>query len=107
IAWCRGGLGAALATLRLDQPNSPAVKRLVRDAAADGPPAHGSYPLCLCHGLLGMLEFIEVAARAGVPEARALARRVRSEVLGRIYDGELCSDHAHGLEMPGLMTGLA
>jgi type 2 lantibiotic biosynthesis protein LanM len=105
-AWCRGGLGVALAGIRLDRPQPEAARALVE--AVGGLQARGEgAALCLCHGSLGMLEFLDAAAGIGVPGAQALAGEIADETLARVLGGETCTDHYHRTEAPGLMRGLA
>ena len=107
LAWCRGGVGVAQASLHLGGKASPSTTRLVGELAGDRSWLGGRTPLCPCHGLLGMLEFLETAERANVTGAADLATLARAEALGRMHAGELCSDYPHRLEAPGLMLGLA
>jgi lantibiotic modifying enzyme len=105
-AWCRGGMGVALAAIRLGRPQKSGTRDMVeaiesflldREAAA----------LCPCHGALGMLEFTEAARELGTVGAAALAERLSVEIMARVLSGELCADHYHRIEAPGLMRGLA
>ncbi|HXQ15254.1 MAG TPA: lanthionine synthetase LanC family protein, partial [Caulobacteraceae bacterium] len=102
LAWCRGGVGAALALLRLGRPAVAETEALVQAVAADGGAA-----LCPCHGALGVLEFLEAAKGAGFAGAASALDRLRAEILARVIGGELCADPCHRIEAPGLMMGLA
>lgn len=105
-AWCRGGLGVALAGIRLDRPQPRAARALVE--AVGGLQARGEgVALCFCHGSLGLLEFLDAAAEIAVPGAQGLAREIADETLARVLGGEICADHYHRTEAPGLMRGLA
>jgi lantibiotic modifying enzyme len=107
LAWCRGGVGTALAAMRLGLPVRRETEKLLRSITGRMTGIEGDYALCLCHGLFGILEFLDEAARANVPGAREALQPVRREAVSRVLGGELCSDHAHRLESPGLMKGLA
>ncbi len=106
IAWCRGGIGVALAAIRLGRPLLPETRDLV-ETIADRLEADDGAALCFCHGALGLLEFSEAARDCGIEGAGALDERLRGEILARLLDGEFCADHYHRIEAPGLMRGLA
>jgi lantibiotic modifying enzyme len=107
IAWCRGGVGTALAVLRSGFDAEAACEAVVGATAArlSGNPDDDC--LCLCHGLFGVLEFLDEAAGRDIKGARAIAKSVREEAVSRILAGEFCSDSAHRLDAPGLMKGMA
>jgi lantibiotic modifying enzyme len=74
----------------------------------DMPCAPPSRSLCLCHGALGRLEFLQFArdrlrCDGQVTEIEAF----QGAILGRIIDGYWVADTAHTLECPSLMVGLA
>jgi type 2 lantibiotic biosynthesis protein LanM len=102
IAWCRGGVGASLALLRLGLLRTPETQALVA-AAAD---AEGA-ALCPCHGALGLLEFLDAARGLRVDGASVAYASLRAETLDRMFAGEACADHYHRIETPGMMKGLA
>ena len=105
-AWCRGGLGVALAGLRLGRPQPAAVRALVKAVSALETRGEGA-ALCLCHGSLGVQEFLDAAAGIGVHGARPLAAQIARETLTRVLGGEICADYYHRTEAPGMMRGLA
>ncbi|MFI4934448.1 MAG: type 2 lanthipeptide synthetase LanM [Caulobacterales bacterium] len=107
IAWCRGGLGATLAMMRLGAAARPQARRIVDTVAAGLSAGTLSAALCPCHGALGMLEFLESARAEGVSGAGDAYEKLLAVTLGRILEGELCADHFHAVEAPGLMKGLA
>ena len=102
-AWCRGGIGAALAALSLGVPPTQETEALVALATHDA----ADVALCPCHGSLGVLEFLDTAISARVSGAKAAREQVRRVTLERVLSGEHCCDHHHRIEAPGLMTGLA
>ena len=105
-AWCRGGVGVALAAIRVGRPQLAAVQDLVGAVAGMLARAEGA-ALCLCHGALGVLEFLEAARSLAIPGAGELADQLADEVMARVLGGELCADHYQRIEAPGLMRGLA
>jgi lantibiotic modifying enzyme len=107
ISWCRGGLGVALAALRLHVPVAQKAQHLVHDAMTELANGTNAQALGLCHGLLGTLEFLEAARAAGISGVETVYDSVKGEALGRVLGGEICCDHSHRLEAPGLMKGLA
>jgi class II lanthipeptide synthase len=107
IAWCRGAVGTALAASRLHLLERTAAATIVGAITQRVAGIRGDYALCLCHGLFGLMEFLDEAARTDVPGAKAALHAIRREALSRVMKGEFCSDHAHRLEAPGLMKGLA
>jgi len=107
LAWCRGGIGTALAASRLHHPARHASEKLVRDTVATLADPPNDPALCVCHGLFGVLEFLEAARDAGVDGAEPALQLLRGEALARVFAGELCADHNHRLETPGLMKGIA
>ena len=59
IAWCRGGMGAAHGTsLSLGRALGADTVALVDAAARDLTEGTDGAALCLCHGALGVLEFL-------------------------------------------------
>jgi lantibiotic modifying enzyme len=105
-AWCRGGVGASLGAMRLGLAPDREIQALV-DAVTRAMDNDPGAALCLCHGDLGVLEFLEAGRAHGVPGAAPAEARLRGEVLARFEAGELCADHFHTIETPGLMRGLA
>ncbi len=106
IAWCRGGMGVGLATIRLGRPHASGTRDLVEAIAGTLASTEGA-ALCPCHGALGTIEFLEAARTVGVEGSAALADRLGGEIMTRVLGGELCADHYHRIEAPGLMRGLA
>lgn len=109
LAWCHGapgiGLGRIASLAHHDDEQARAEIRVaVRTTAAAGLGSNHS----LCHGDLGNLELLsQAAARGLVAGAQPLLERHVAQVLDDLADrGPLCGTH-HGLETPGLMTGLA
>jgi lantibiotic modifying enzyme len=108
-AWCYGAPGIGLARLRclphLDDP----LLRTEIDTAVCTTRARGfGQSHILCHGDLGNLELLMVAAQAGLESTGcAEVNRLAAGILLSIQrDGWLCANPMH-LESPGLMTGLA
>ncbi len=107
IAWCRGAVGTSLAAFRLRMPVRRTAEILVASITQRLSDAPGDHALCLCHGLFGITEFLDEAAREDIRGAKTVLELVRREALSRVTSGEFCSDHAHRLDAPGLMKGLA
>ena len=98
-SWC-SGLAGWLAVL---DPPKPEVDRAVRLIGEYGPLAEHS----LCHGELGVLEGLSVAARRGSGEAAWLLRRRLAGLLDSIAaDGPRCATPA-GVRTPGLLHGIS
>jgi type 2 lantibiotic biosynthesis protein LanM len=106
LAWCRGGLGAAHAGLWLGRQARRETASVIGALERRSGPTTES-PICLCHGALGVLEFLGSAREARVAGAAEAHERLRADVIGRLLAGEFCADHGHRIESPGLMTGLA
>jgi type 2 lantibiotic biosynthesis protein LanM len=105
--WCRGAVGVGLARSEGGVRGDPEVKEdvdlAVRAVVSQGPlPDH-----CLCHGELGALELLRVAADSGDAETvTAYRRRARRFIGGIERYGARCGA-VGGLPTPGLLTGLA
>jgi type 2 lantibiotic biosynthesis protein LanM len=106
LAWCRGGLGAALAAINIKYPPAQLGALVARVAADLAAPAGGA-ALCLCHGALGVMEFLAAARHAGALGAGTAYHDLRDRILCEFQAGSFCADHTHRIETPGLMTGLA
>jgi type 2 lantibiotic biosynthesis protein LanM len=110
LGWCRGWLGPALASLRNLKPGQPIAAedaswfRLISEEivtfGVDG-------PLCLCHGALGHLEFLDAMVESGCLSDPKSATAWRRRLLARLTAGDWVCDEFHALESPGLMLGLA
>ncbi len=107
--WCHGAPGIGLARLAsaeflddgaLDTEIDAAIRTTYRDGFRGG---HS-----LCHGSLGNLELLHVAARrAASPLLKMFVLDFATTVLNEAErDGWRCGNPA-GVESPGLMTGLA
>lgn len=104
IAWCHGAPGVGLSRLRaLRHVDDPEMRREV-DVALDSTLRKGfDRSHCLCHGDLGNAElFLEAGGRW-----RAEANRAAARVLQGVAEGGWRSGIPRGVEVPGLMTGLA
>jgi type 2 lantibiotic biosynthesis protein LanM len=107
--WCHGapGIGLGRASLLmagcLDDDLRTDLVRAVESTLARG--FGGSHSLC--HGDLGNLETLLAAAGVLVdPDLHASILERRAAVFNSVLDGPVCGT-PHGLEVPGLMTGLA
>ncbi len=109
VAWCHGAPGIGLARLaarqhlddeQLDHEISAALQATLADGFGQ---SHS-----LCHGDMGNLELLRAAGQVpGGGRWRAEADRVAAMVLDSIdRDGWQCGG-PQGVEMPGLMLGLA
>ncbi len=106
-AWCHGAAGIGLARLQMLDHADAQVRNEV-EAAVQATVAQGfSRGLCLCHGTLGCLDFLQQAAEAlAVPKWRRDVYRLVAGLLPQIEDGSaLGQSTLNGL--PGLMDGLA
>jgi len=104
IAWCHGAPGVGLSRLRsLRHVNDPEMPREI-DVALDSTLRKGfDRSHCLCHGDLGNVElFLEAGGRW-----RTEANRIAARVLEGVKEGGWRSGIPYGVEIPGLMTGLA
>ncbi|MGD1239270.1 type 2 lanthipeptide synthetase LanM family protein [Mycobacterium seoulense] len=109
-AWCHGagGIGLARAGLVRDQQVSELrndIERAVHAVLAFGFGGN----ICLCHGDLGNAEFLYVAGESlGKPDLCETALRVACGTIeAHIDKGNWPCGIAGGLEVPGLMYGLA
>ncbi len=107
LAWCRGGLGVSLAALRVGADVVSEATILVRDIAKQSDTTISQAGICSCHGLIGTLEFLDAATKAGIVGAAAVHERLFRQTLARIAHGEWCSDQIELPESPGMMLGLA
>lgn len=107
LGWCRGLLGIALMTLQSKSAHVVSDSVWLEAAAAEVIAGGCDGPLCLCHGALGQLEFLEVMAEQGLLRDRQGAAAWRWRLLARIVDGDWVADTGHRLETSGLMLGLA
>ncbi|HEY1619128.1 MAG TPA: type 2 lanthipeptide synthetase LanM family protein [Streptosporangiaceae bacterium] len=107
--WCYGAMGIGLSRLLSlplagqDPVSAREIGAALATVAAQGPAAH-----CLCHGDLGNLELYLQAARVlGEPRWAAAARQRAGAILADIgQSGWICGTPL-GVEVPGLLTGLA
>ena len=119
IAWCHGAAGIGLSRLAilqaLRQPDARStlldedflredIEAALHTTRADG----FGWNHTLCHGDLGNLELLVLAARIlKDPHWQTEAERVASGILeSRKRHGWMCANPAD-IESPGLMTGLA
>jgi lantibiotic modifying enzyme len=102
VAWCHGSPGVGLARLGADRPDelATAVADTLQEGFGNG---HS-----LCHGDMGSLDFLQLAAtRTGQPALHARVRRHAATILETAdRAGWHCGLH-RDIEMPGLLTGLA
>jgi type 2 lantibiotic biosynthesis protein LanM len=108
LGWCRGSLGIAIAALGADPPLLDLFDRRWATNLAEEIAARGTGgPLCLCHGALGWLEFLDLARRRRCDDRSGRVGMWRRQLLADIADGQWCRDTTHDLESPTLMLGLA
>jgi type 2 lantibiotic biosynthesis protein LanM len=108
-AWCHGSTGIGMARLAGLPCHDDCAVRAEIDAALADVLANGfGQNHSLCHGDLGNLDFLQLAAeRLDAGRWRPEVERHAAAVLDSIEDhGWLCGV-ALGVETPGLMTGLA
>jgi class II lanthipeptide synthase len=110
LAWCHGAPGAGLARLRavrhVDDPRLRAEAEIALASTLSGGFDHNH---SLCHGDLGNAELLLQAAESldDGERWRAEARRAADRVLASIARYGWVSGLPRGVEVPGLMTGLA
>jgi lantibiotic modifying enzyme len=85
-AWCRGGAGVALATIRVGRLQLAAVQDLVEAVAGMLARAEVA-ALCLCHGALGVLELLKAARSLATPGTGELADQLADEVMAQVLGG--------------------
>ena len=109
-AWCHGAPGIALGRLRsLRHLDDDAEIRNEIDVALQTTLAQGfGKNHCLCHGDLGNVELLLQAGQLlGIPAWKHQTERITGTVLSSIEQcGWLCGA-PHGVETPGMMTGVA
>jgi type 2 lantibiotic biosynthesis protein LanM len=105
LAWCRGSLGIAMAAI-VTRPPVPGLFQTAwgKSIRLEIERSRPSRPVCLCHGALGRLEFLNLMDQQLLTEQ---LRAWRGAVLGEVVAGRWVADVAHTLESPGLMLGLA
>ena len=110
LGWCRGFVGAFLGALKAKIPpisikedNFTWLQRIANEIISLG--VEG--PICLCHGALGHMEFLETMAKRGMLHNPKAADEWRGLLLARLLSGDWVSDETHSFESPGLMLGLA
>lgn len=102
--WCNGSTGIGLARLHSGPLFDDEGREEVRAAVADALRGFGINH-SLCHGDLGNMELLIQAQEFLPPDVTPEA--VLTRVLESAEDHGWVSGHPHGLESPGLMTGLA
>ncbi|HEY6748992.1 MAG TPA: lanthionine synthetase LanC family protein [Mycobacteriales bacterium] len=109
VAWCHGASGIALArTARLGDSEERAVCEEIEIAVASTLRESVGQNNSLCHGDLGNLEIVALAAdRLNKPDWRRRANEMLAQAVeGGRRHGWL-SGMPTGVEAPGFMTGLA
>jgi type 2 lantibiotic biosynthesis protein LanM len=109
LAWCHGAPGIGLARLGSLQYVDDADMRVEIEAALQTTLAHGfGMNHSLCHGDLGSLETVFMAARVlGDARYEQEAERLIAAILGSINTHGWLTGIPFYVETPGLMTGLA
>jgi lantibiotic modifying enzyme len=115
-AWCHGapGIGLARAELAL-RSGDPAIREdlrnavdSVRDVLAPGGAYAGIGNHSLCHGDLGLIETLLTGGQAlADQEVVGLARRAARTVADDVLAGRTRCGVPFGVEVPGLLTGIA
>ncbi len=109
VAWCHGAPGIGLARLAaLEQLDDAQVREEI-DIALDTTMRYGlDANHSLCHGALGNIELLLLAARLlNRQEDRARLQQALGRVVGSMDEHRLVTGVPLGIETPGLMTGLA
>jgi lantibiotic modifying enzyme len=107
--WCHGAAGIGLGRLgTLDLIDDDATRAEIGTALTTTLRSGFRGNHCLCHGDLGNLELLSLAARhLGGPDVHQPLHRVLSNVLEDIASAGWRCGVPLGAETPGLMTGLA
>jgi type 2 lantibiotic biosynthesis protein LanM len=108
LAWCHGAPGVGLSRLRSRRHVADPEMEKEIDVALDSTLKKGfDRDHCLCHGDLGNVELFLEAAAAGRARWLSEANRIGARVLQGAAEGGWRSGIPRGVEVPGLMTGLA
>jgi class II lanthipeptide synthase len=109
VAWCHGAPGIGLGRLgALVQLDDARVREEIDIALRTTIEAGFAGNHSLCHGALGNLELLVMAAQVlGRPEDREALERATAVIVGSIEANGWVSGVPLGVETPGLMTGLA
>ncbi|HWM87026.1 MAG TPA: type 2 lanthipeptide synthetase LanM, partial [Kofleriaceae bacterium] len=110
LAWCHGAPGIGLSRLRALRHRPDPELHAEAAVAIESTLARGfDRSHCLCHGDLGNAEVLLEAAAVldDAPRWRAKANRAGGRVLESIATHGWRSGLPRGVEVPGLMTGLA
>ncbi len=104
IAWCHGAPGVGLSRLRaLRYVDDPQMQEEIDITLASTLNKGFGRSHCLCHGDLGNAELFLEAGGSWLAEAHRVGARVLDDVEERGWRSGL----PRGVEVPGLMTGLA
>lgn len=109
LAWCHGSPGIGLARLEsLDLEDNPAVREDIFAALRSTMNKGFGLSHCLCHGDLGNIELLTLAReKLGDTEVDEFLKRTTGAIVQGIErDGWICGVPM-GVEIPGLMSGLA
>lgn len=109
-AWCHGaaGVGMARALSRPHLPDDPLIPSEISTAVDTTLRIGFGTNHSLCHGDVGNLELLLLAADAlGKPRWHAEARTRMSAIMDSIDDRGWITGLPHGIETPGLLHGLA
>jgi len=109
VTWCHGAPGVGMARLLMLQQRADAEIRAEVDAAVRTTIKSGfGLNHCLCHGDLGNLELLMLAAESfDDQELKSWVDRFTVSILESIEDYGWITGIPSGVESPGLMTGLA
>jgi type 2 lantibiotic biosynthesis protein LanM len=109
VAWCHGASGIGLARLGALRVLDDASVREEIDIALTATSDLGfAINHSLCHGALGNVELLLMAARLlDRPEDRAALERATTEIAASIESNGWVTGVPLGVETPGFMTGLA
>jgi type 2 lantibiotic biosynthesis protein LanM len=108
-AWCHGAPGIGLARLRsLPYMDDAETRREIQVALQTTLHSGFGSNHCLCHGDLGNIEFLHTAGESlGLPAWTSRTHRLANTILESLNRyGPTCGT-PHGVETPGLMTGIA
>lgn len=106
--WCSGSAGIGLARLDMLDIYSDDLMRTEVEVAVRATSARGLRDHCLCHGWGTAVELIVLAERAGftVPPPPTSGPWTRA-MLNGIRENGYTTGAPHGVEVPGLMMGIA
>lgn len=108
VSWCHGGVGRAMARLRLQTPRTPSADTAVDEEIKRLLAVGTSGSSCLCHGDAGNAQLlVDLAYRGADPGKKSKLLREAQGLLMPFGNAAWRFPTPNGVETPGLMLGLA